>query len=660
MNTEIINATASTVRSLILDALKEAGSGHPGLPLGCAELGTLIYGEILNHCPEDPQWINRDRFVLSAGHGSILQYILLHLSGYKLSLEDIKRFRQLGSNTPGHPEYGTTPGIETTTGPLGQGFGNAVGMALAERNLAAKFNTPEHEIIDHYTYALAGDGDLMEGVSYESASLAGHLGLWKLIVFYDSNHITIDGGTELAFSEDVGKRFQACNWQTLTGNAYDPDGILRLVNEAKSNKDKPSLIILDSIIGKGSPDYENTSQAHGSIFSQEEIERTKVNIGMEGNPPFYIAPEARTYFSEKREEWTRLYEGWLQLFKNWSSMNQELFKSWEQHFTNDVNISGSYIRPDYKEKEQVATRVAGGQIVGALMEGFPNLIGGSADLSKPNFAQTGKFIPVEKNKYGGNYIHYGIREHAMGAVSNGIALHGGLRPFCGTFMTFSDYMRPTIRLAALMNLPIIYIFTHDSVLIGADGPTHQPVEFFAALEAIPGLIVLRPGDAQETVIAWEMALARNEGPTVLALARQNSDVYQKTESHWKESIYRGAYIVKDSFGEPEIVVIATGSEVQLALEVQAELKDYRIRVVSMPSRKLFLSQDSNFRSHIIPTGTSRVVIEAGITMGWEVFFTEKTDIIAIDRFGMSGDGRQVANTLGISKENLMHKIKELI
>lgn len=657
---ETIHEIASNVRSLILDALHSSGSGHPGLPLGCAEFGTVLYGEIMKHCPEYPSWINRDRFVLSGGHGSILLYILLHLSGYDLSMDDIKRFRQLNSKTPGHPEYGKTPGVDTTTGPLGQGFGNAVGLALAERNLSAKFNTEEHEIINHFTYALAGDGDLMEGVSYEAASFAGHLGLGKLIVFYDSNHVTIDGKTDLTFTEDVAKRFEACNWQTLNGSAYEPDDILRLVRMAKSEQSKPTLIILESIIGKGSPDYENTHQAHGSVFSPEEIKRTKENIGRAEKPLFSVDPAVRHYFGGKQEGWLNNYQKWNLTFADWSRKYPGLRKVWEQHFSLSENSREDYKRPDYKEHEQIATRVAGGQVTGALLEAYPNLIGGSADLTKPNFAQVDQFVSISKGHYGGNYIHYGIREHAMGAISNGIALHGGLRAFCGTFLAFSDYMRPSIRLAALMNLPIIYILTHDSVLIGADGPTHQPVEFFAALEAIPGLIVFRPGDAQETVAAWEAALTRLDGPTVLALARQEAEVYAKADPDWRESLCKGAYIVRDSFSKPDIIVIATGSEVQLALQVQSELKDYHIRVVSMPSRKLFLSQDISYKENIIPPGIKRIVIEAGISMGWEGFFAEKTEILSINRFGLSGDGRQVAAALGISTEILSKKIKELL
>ena len=660
MNREKINTAAMNIRSLILDALKEAGSGHPGLPLGCAELGTVVYGEILKHCPDHPDWINRDRFILSGGHGSILLYILLHLSGYDLPLDEIKRFRKLGSTAPGHPEYGKTPGVETTTGPLGQGFGNAVGMALAESILASRFNTDEHKIIDHYTYVMAGDGDLMEGVSYESASIAGHLGLGKLIVFYDSNQVTIDGRTDLTFSENVAGRFRACGWQTLSGSAYDPHEIIELSERARSEKERPTLIIMNSLIGRGSPDYENTHQAHGSVFSSEEIRRTKKNIGMAGNASFQILPEVKEYFFEKRVHRQNSYSEWTRVFSEWGKKNPELLEAWNVNFSDPDKLLTEYDRPEYSEGESIATRIAGGRVMGNLMKTIPSLVGGSADLTMPNYARTDEFVPISRNNYAGNYIHYGIREHAMGSVTNGLALHGGLRPFCGTFMAFSDYMRPAIRLAAIMKLPVIYVFSHDSVLIGADGPTHQPVEFFAALEAIPGLLVLRPGDAQETVLAWEKALARNEGPTVLALARQNSEVYAKNDPEWRASFGKGAYIVRDSEGQPDVVVIATGSEVETALNVQAELKDVKIRVVSMPCRKLFRSQEREYQEKILPKEIKRVVIEAGISMGWEVFFAEKTAIVSIERFGMSGDGRQVADALGVSELQLAGKIMEAV
>ena len=660
MNKETINTAAMNIRSLVLDALEEAGSGHPGLPLGCAELGTVIYGEILKHCPEHPDWINRDRFILSGGHGSLLLYLLLHLSGYDLPMEEIKRFRKLGSIAPGHPEHGKTPGVETTTGPLGQGFGNAVGMALAERILAYRFNTDEHEIVDHYTYVMAGDGDLMEGVSYESASIAGHLGLGKLIVFYDSNQITIDGRIDLSFSEDVAGRFQACGWQTLSGSAYDPDEIMELSEQARAEKKKPTLIIMNSLIGRGSPDYEDTHQAHGSVFSSEEIKRTKENIGTAGLPPFHILPEVMEYFSKKKVVRQNAYAEWTRTFSDWGKRNPQLLESWNVHFSDPDKLLLEYNRPEFSEGEVLATRVAGGMIAGNLMKSIPSLIGGSADLSMPNYARMDQFVPIGRNKYAGNYIHYGIREHAMGSVSNGMALHGGLRPFCGTFMAFSDYMRPAIRLAAIMQLPVIYVFSHDSVLIGADGPTHQPVEFFAALEAIPGLVVLRPGDAQETVLAWETALTRKEGPTVLALARQNSEIYAKDDPEWRASFGKGAYVVRDSEGLPDIVVIATGSEVETALKVQAELKDVKIRVVSMPSRKLFRGQGREYQEKILPKDIERVVIEAGISMGWEGFFADRIDVVSIERFGMSGDGRQVADALGVSEMQLTGRILEAV
>ncbi|UCG00170.1 MAG: transketolase [Spirochaetaceae bacterium] len=655
---ENLAASALTIRALSADAIEKAQSGHPGLPLGCAELGALIYGEILKHNPADPQWINRDRFILSAGHGSMLLYSLLFLTGYDLTLTDIKAFRQLGSKTPGHPERGTTAGVETTTGPLGQGFGNAVGIAIAERMLASRFNTAEHRIMDHFTYVLASDGDLMEGVCYEAVSLAGHLGLGKLIVFYDSNSISIDGSTELAFSDHVPGRFQACNWQVLQGDAYDLDGILDLVDQAKNDTDKPSLIVLQSQIGKGAPKLAGSHQVHGGALGREEVEGLKRSLGVKGE--FFVSPQALAYFAERGKAWSEHYDRWQALFADWRQKNPNLYDELRGLENAQKGPTAELGLPNFKIGDSPATRVAGGKILDSLVEQRPELVGGCADLTVPCFGTTPQLTAFSRDNPCGRFLYYGVREHAMGSISNGIALHSMLRPFCATFMAFSDYMRPAIRLAALMKLPVIYIMSHDSVKIGEDGPTHQPVEHLAALRAIPGLMVLRPADAQETVEAWKLALERTGGPTVIALTRFGIEVFPKADPNWRDSFRRGAYLVKDCGGNPDLVIIATGSEVHEALEVCPAYGDKKIRVVSMPCRELFLSQDIEFRTSLIPQKADRIVIEAGVAQGWQALFSENCSILSIERFGLSAPGQRAASALGIDSDRLSAMIHSII
>ncbi len=655
MNKKALESIALSVRTLTIDAIQKANSGHPGLPMGCAELGSLIYAELLKHDPADPKWIDRDRFILSAGHGVMLQYALLYMSGYNLSLDDIKEFRQLGSKTPGHPEYGVTEGLETTTGPLGQGFGNAVGMAIAESMLAAKFNTEKHKIIDHYTYVLAGDGDLMEGVSAEAASLAGHLGLGKLIVFYDSNRVTIEGATDIAFSEDVLKRFEAYGWQTLSGDAYDFDGIVRLVEQAKSDTKRPSIILLKSVIAKGSPNLEGNPKSHGAPLGEEEVRAVKKALGVPEDASFYVAREALDYFAEKREEWKRTHEEWNETFEEWRRENPDLYEEWKSYFSGKVDLSGIEL-PKFDIGDKIATRVAGGKVLNAVAKAVPNLVGGSADLGPSNktvLEGMGDF--TAENRVGRN-LHFGVREHAMGAITNGIALHGGFKPFCATFLVFSDYMRPTIRLASMMKLPVVYVFTHDSIFVGEDGPTHQPVEHLAALRTIPNLITLRPGDAEETGAAWLYAMEREDGPVALALSRQGLRVYEKYDKNWLENIKKGAYIVYEPDGEPEVVIIATGSEVSLAVEVVKRVTEKRVRVVSMISPELFLMQDKEYFDNILPQNSRKIVIEAGVSFGWDRFVERHEDIISIDRFGASGPGSKVAEYLGINIDTLTNII----
>jgi transketolase len=595
---EIIAKVALSIRSLTMDAIEKANSGHPGLPLGCAELGALIYGQILKHNPLDPNWIDRDRFVLSAGHGSMLLYALLHLCGYDLSLEEIKDFRQLNSKTPGHPEFGRTPGVETTTGPLGQGFANAVGMAIAESMLEAKFNTADHKIIDHYTYVLAGDGCLMEGVSAEAASLAGHLGLGKLIVFYDSNKITIDGSTDLTFTENVLQRFEAYGWQTFSGSAYDLEEIVALVQEAKEESEKPTLILLKSVIAKGAPHLAGSHKAHGAPLGKEEVTLTKKALGIPETEPFFIAPGVKDYFRERLELWKKQYSDWQDNFKAWKQKNPELALEWEKYFTNSHLSSINF--STYKTGQKVATRSSQGEILNMTAKFFPNLIGGSADLASSNKTELVGMGNFQRHNRGGRNICFGVREHAMGAVANGLALHGGFRVFCSTFLVFSDYMRPPIRLAALMKLPVLYIFTHDSIFVGEDGPTHQPVEQLASLRAVPNLLLFRPADAEENVAVWKIAWEQKNSPAILALTRQNLAVLEKHDAEWKENIKKGAYLIRDCQGRPDLVIIASGSEVELAMEVASALESEKIRVVSMPCRELFLRQEAAERRKLIP------------------------------------------------------------
>ena len=657
MNLTALTAVANSVRSLSIDAVEKAKSGHPGLPMGCAELGAWLYGEQLAHWPQDPHWINRDRFVLSAGHGCMLLYSMLHLSGYDLSLDDVRGFRQLGSRTPGHPEWGVTPGVEATGGPLGQGLSNAVGMAIAERILAAKFNTPTRTVIDHHVYVLASDGDMMEGVASEASSLAGHLGLGKLIVFYDSNHITIEGSTDLAFSENVLTRYEGYGWRTFSGSMYDLDGIASMVDQAKNAGDRPTIIRLTSIIGKGAPTKAGTAKVHGEALGPEEAAGAKKAIGVPEGCQFYVFPEAQAYFKEKQPAWKARYELWKKTLEAWKSENPALAKEWEKAFSPDADLS-AVAMPAFKVGDNLATRAAGGQVLNAIAKAMPSLIGGSADLAPSNSTNLKDMGDFGKTNPLGRNFHFGIREHGMAAICNGIAYHGGLRPFCATFMVFSDYMRAAMRVAAIAKLPVIYVLTHDSVFVGEDGPTHEPVEHLAALRAIPNLRVLRPGDAEETEMAWRMAIARKDGPTTLALTRQGIAVYAKADPDWRATILRGAYVAKDCAGTPDVVIIATGSEVSAALQAAAALTDRKVRVVSMISRELFSAQPADFRASLVPAAAKKVVFEAGISQGWKSPFDDSTLVVGIDRFGESGPYQKVAEHLGITAASLEKRIRD--
>lgn len=652
MNLEKLKAVAQSVRALSIDSIERSKSGHPGLPMGSADIGAVLYGEVLNINPKVSDWINRDRFVLSAGHGSMLLYSLLHLSGFKLTLDDLKNFRQIDSKTPGHPEYGHTDGVEATTGPLGAGVSNCVGLAIAETMMAEKFNTEKCNIIDNYTYGLVGDGCLMEGISYEAASLAGHLGLGKLILLYDSNNITIEGSTSLSTSEDILKRFDSFGWQTLKGDGHNIDEIKKLIDEAKSDKKRPTIIEFKTTIGYGSPNRAGTSKIHGSPLGENEINETRLNLGIPQDTDFYINPLASELFEERNKKWNRNYQKWVKGFEKWSIDNPDLYKEWAELFNKYKILE---IEPfNFAIGEKISTRKSGGLVLNHFAKSIPSIIGGSADLNPSTNTELLDTDHYSKDNRVGRNINFGIREHAMGGITNGLALYGSYRPFASTFLVFSDYMKPTIRLAALMNIGSIFIFTHDSIFVGEDGPTHQPIEHIESLRGIPNLTVLRPGDAQECFIAYKFALLNKNSPTAIVLSRQNLETYNKTEN-WQEDYLKGGYIVQDSKEKPDTVIIATGSEVNMALEA-SKLSSKKIRVVSISSRKKFLRQPKGFRDRIIPPNSKRVVIEAGITYGWNSFVTNHEDIIGIDSFGYSGYGDDVAKKSNFTIERVIERL----
>ncbi len=652
-----LDAVALSVRSLSMDAIQKANSGHPGLPLGTAELAAVLYGKILNHNPADPEWKNRDRFVLSAGHGSMFLYSILHLSGYKVSMDDIKNFRQIGSKCPGHPEYGYTEGVESTSGPLGQGVATAVGMAIAESMLAARFNTAAHTVVDHYTYSLVGEGCLMEGISSEASSLAGHLKLGKLIVFYDENKISIDGSTDLSFSEDVAARYASYGWQVLRGDMYDYAGIESLVKQAKADG-RPSLIMLKSVIGKGAASVAGTAKAHGAPIGAEGIAAAKTALGLDPAKDFQVVPAAYDYFAARKADFAAAEASWKSVFDAWSKANPALRAEWDAFFAEggiDNARLNAAVLPPVKTGDSLATRTASNNALNAFAAVLPNLVGGSADLQGPNAVGIKNTAAFSAEHRDGRYLHFGIREFAMAAITNGIQLHGGLRPFCATFLIFADYLRPALRLSALMKLPAIYVLTHDSIYVGEDGPTHQPVETISSLRGIPNVWVLRPADAEETSYAWKMALARKDGPVCLALTRQNITVFPKDDPDWKHTIECGAYVVRKGSDSPEVTILATGSEVSLALAAADLVPGKKIRVVSVVSKELFESQSEVIRNAILGGSKNSVRIvtaEAGIRMGWEGWTRDSSDNFSIERFGESGPANKVAEHLGFTAEAL--------
>lgn len=645
----------NTIRTLSIDAVENANSGHPGMPMGMADAAYVLWTNFLKHNPKNPNWFNRDRFILSAGHGSMLIYSLLHLTGYEVSLEEIKNFRQMGSITPGHPEYGITPGVETTTGPLGQGFGTGVGMAMAEHFMSAKFNKEGYDIVNHYTYAIVSDGDLMEGISHEAASMAGHMGLGKLIYLYDSNSISIEGSTDLAFTEDVPKRFESYNWHVVEIDGHNHDEITAAIEEAQSVTDKPSIIVCTTHIGYGSPNKQDSESSHGSPLGEEEIRLTKEAYGWDPDKKFFIPEEALAKFREELEKGEKAENAWNEELAAYEKAFTEEGKAFKAWVNRDMASELESKLPVFEEDAKgMASRAASGKVINAIKEIVPNLFGGSADLggsTKTDIDGYGSYLPDNPT---GRTIHYGVREHAMGAAVNGMALHGGLVPYGATFFVFTDYMRPAIRLAGLMKIPSIFVLTHDSIGLGEDGPTHQPVEHLASLRAMPNITILRPGDANETSYAWKAALENTTGPTLLVLTRQNLPTLSRSDENSASLVSKGAYIYADAEKDtPDAILIGTGSELYLAVEAKAKLADKGIdaRVVSMPSWELFEKQDTSYKEAVLPKAvTNRVSIEAGATFGWERYIGPEGKAIGLNRFGESAPSEELFEHFGITTD----------
>ncbi|MBW2195095.1 MAG: transketolase [Deltaproteobacteria bacterium] len=653
----------NTIRMLAVDAVEKARSGHPGMPMEAADIGYILWTRFLKHNPGNPDWPNRDRFVLSAGHGSMLLYALLHLTGYEVSLDDIRQFRQWKSKTPGHPEYGQTPGVETTTGPLGQGFSNAVGMAIANEYLAEYFNRPDYSIVDYFIYGLAGDGDMMEGITSEAASLAGHLGLGRLIFIYLDNRITIEGNTELTFTEDVAKRFSAYGWHVEKVDGYDLSEIVSALDKGKEEAKRPSLIIARTHIGFGSPNKQDTASAHGEPLGAEEVRLLRERLAWP-ETLFHVPDKALTHFRDALVRGRESEADWLNVFQAYAKEYPDLAAEWKDFHNGKLPTGWQDTLPAFKPNEgPIATRSASGKVLEAVAPKMPALLGGSADLA-PSTKTFVKGLGVIKQDPCGRNIHFGIREHAMGGVLNGMALSQALVPYGATFLVFSDYMRPAIRLAALMHLQVIYVFTHDSVAVGEDGPTHQPVEHVAALRIIPGLVVLRPADANETAYAWKLALDRKEGPTALVLTRQKLPVIDRTRFASPDGLLRGAYVLADPpEGEPEILLLASGSEVPVALGAYEKLSQegIAVRVVSMPSWEVFEAQDETYRNEVLPTSIrARVAIEAGTPLGWERYVGSRGKVIGIDHFGASAPGGLLLEKFGFTTDNVIGIAKEVL
>jgi transketolase len=658
--TDITELSIDAIRTLSMDAVQQANAGHPGTAMALAPLAHLLYTETMRHSPSNPQWPNRDRFVLSAGHACILQYCALHLAGYNLSLEELKRFRQWQSATPGHPEYRHTPGVETTTGPLGQGFANGVGMAIAERFLADRFNRPRHTIVDHRVYVICSDGDLMEGVSNEAASIAGQLGLGKLVYFYDDNRITIDGTTSISFTvENAGERLQAQGWHVQWVDDVNDLGALRsAIAEARAETSKPSLVVVRSHIGYGAPHAVDTSKAHGAPLGEDEVRATKEALGWDPDEHFVVPDTVREHCNVVGRG-IELESEWRVAFERWSELYPHERESWDRAYEGRI---GAWEPPDFPPGEKLATRAAGKKVMQAFKDAVPTMIGGAADLVESTYTEFeggGLF----SSRWSGRNIAFGIREHAMGSIVNGIAVHGGtVKPFGSTFLIFSDYMRPAVRLSALMELPVVWVWTHDSVGLGEDGPTHQPVEIYAALRAIPHLWFVRPADATETAVAWKVALERNDGPVALSLSRQAVPTLDRADLAPATGLERGAYTLWES-GDPELILIATGAEVGLALEAGQKIAESgtHVRVVSMPCWELFELQEADYRDEVLPPDVrARISVEPGVALGWKQWVGDRGDSIALDRFGASAPGTTVLEQLGFNLDNVVSRATALL
>ena len=658
----IDQVAVNTLRFLSVDEVEKAKSGHPGFPLGTAPLMYTVWDRFMNYNPKDPNWFNRDRFILSPGHGSALYYAMLHLAGYDVSIEDLKNFRQWGSITPGHPEYGVTPGVDASTGPLGHGFAMGVGFAIAETMLAAKYNKPGFEVVNHYTYGLTSDGDQMEGVASEAASLAGTLGLGKLIYLYDDNHITIEGSTDIAFREDVGKRFEAYGWQVLrVADSEDIDALEKAVKEAQADTEHPSLIIVRTHIGYGSPKQDNAS-CHGEPLGAEGVAKTKEAANWPVGQSFYVPVTVRKHFDDKLAACAEKQAAWEALLADYKVVYPELGKELEERIKGDVLVNRADLEAVFNDIEATSTREASGEVLQKLSMQLPQLVGGSADLGPSNKTVMKTCGYYSQDDRTGRNLHFGVREHAMGKALNGIALHGGFIPFGGTFLVFADFMRPAVRMAALMGLRSIFVFTHDSIAVGEDGPTHQPVEHAMSLRVIPNLCVIRPADALETAMAWQTACLNERKPTALLLSRQKLPVLHKYAEVIHENAGKGAYVLDAGKGTAKAVIIATGSEVHVALEAQAKLAEEGIcvSVVSMPSWDVFEQQSEEYKQYVLPAGLPKVAVEAGVTLGWSRHTGSEDNVIGINKFGASAPGGTVLKEYGFTAENVANKVKSLL
>jgi len=654
----------NTIRTLAMDAVQKAKSGHPGIVMGIADAAHVLWTRFLKHNPTNPSWPNRDRFILSAGHGSMLLYSLFHLTGYDLSLEELEDFRQWGSRTPGHPEYGITPGVEATTGPLGQGFANGLGMAIAQRFLAAHFNKPGFPIFDHYIYAVVSDGELMEGLSHEAASLAGHLGLGRLIYLYDDNDISIEGSTDITFTENVPARFRAYNWHVQEVDGYDLDGIASAIRAAQEETERPSLIVCRTHIGYGSPNKQDSAASHGEPLGEEEVRLTKDALGWPAEARFLVPDEALEVFRRAVEQGQSAEAQWRETFERYRAAYPEEAACLDELWSGEIPDEWKEKLPAFAPKDgPLATRTASGAVLNAIAPVLPTLIGGSADLGPSNKTLLKGYGDFQRETPAGRNLHFGVREHVMGAILNGLALYGGMIPYGGTFFIFTDYMRPPVRMAALMQLHVIHVWTHDSAWVGEDGPTHQPVEQLATFRAIPNLTVIRPADANETVAAWRVALERRNGPTALLLTRQNVPVLAETTPDAAETVARGAYVLADTPATPSVILIATGSEVYLAMEARDLLaqKGVAARVVSMPSWELFDAQPASYREAVLPPQvTARLAVEAGISMGWSKYIGPDGDTVCLDHFGVSAPFEVLMKKFGFTPENIVERALELL